>query len=103
MINDINTLHFRLAVVSPTSTGHQYLLKDHRTGMTLYFDDVRVYKGVMDEIKFYDGESDRAGYFRGLDQMEDCIIDALKHIEEEGEFPKPDNIVSAGHMDVVDA
>ncbi|WP_226041239.1 hypothetical protein [Natrinema sp. DC36] len=92
-MSEIKTPNFRLTTCMPVSTGHHYCFKDRRTDMVVYFDEVKVYDGVVDQIKFYDSNGDRAGHIDDIDPLPQIVIDTLEHIEEHDEFLKTASIV----------
>lgn len=102
-MSEIKTPNWRLSTVAEVSTGHQYQITDRRTGMVLYFDQVRVWKGGMSKVKFKRFKGDRAtraGKIRDLNDLPEVIVDALVEISETDSFPSTDVVVSADNVDV---
>jgi hypothetical protein len=89
-MTEIKTPNWRLASVSPQSTGHQYKITDRRTGQSVYFDNVIVRQGCFDEVTLWRDDEEggqngvKAGKFDNTEQFPEVILDALKHLEEGG-------------------
>jgi len=93
-MSKIVTPNWRLAAVSPRSTGHQYVLARRGEVQNVYFDDVKIYRNVGNEIHLREDRPDResgwakSGEIGDADTVDGIIFDGLKHIEEHDRLPK---------------